>query len=171
MSIRCIGAVIAVDLARSTPAFDSLMGGSQLSTADMDAYQQFIETLKFPPNPNQKLDRTMPATVAGGDPNAGRNTFLTEPYTQNLTCNSCHSANPGPGTNRTISPSAILQESQSFKVPQLRNLYKKVFFDNSPGATSLDGFGFTHDGTDPTIFRFLSRPVFTNIRNDTVRKT
>jgi hypothetical protein len=96
---------------------------------------------------------------------------LNEPYRQNLTCNTCHSAPPGPGSNKTITPSAALQESQDFKVPQLRNLYKKTFFNDTPNAVSLDGFGFTHDGVDPTLFRFLSRQVFTNFRNDTTRKT
>ena len=153
------------------PAFDTLLGGPQLSAADMDAYRQFIETLQFPPNPNQKLNRTMPATLAGGDPAAGRNTYLTEPYTQNLTCNSCHSANPGPGSNRTITPAMLLMESQSFKVPQLRNFYQKIFFNAAPGASSLDGFGITHDGNIPTLDRFLSSLVFTNFRKDSVRKT
>jgi len=31
-------------------------------------------------------------------------------------------------------------------------------------------FGITHDGTDPSLQVFLSRPVFANIRNDTVIK-
>ena len=79
------------------PAFDSLMGGPQLSAADMDAYRQFIETVQFPPNPNQKLDRTLPTSVAGGNPSAGLNTFLNEPYALDLTCNRCHVVNPGPG--------------------------------------------------------------------------
>lgn len=153
------------------PAFDSLLGGPQLPAADMDAYRVYVETLTFPPNPNQQLDRTMPLSVAGGDPNAGRNTYLNEEYAQGLKCNTCHSANPGPGTNKTLTPAAALQESQHFKVPQLRNMYQKIFFNDTPGAISLDGFGFTHDGIDPTLFRFLGRAPFINFRNDTVRKT
>jgi hypothetical protein len=153
------------------PAFDSLMGGPQLSAADMDAYRQFIETVQFPPNPNQKLDRTLPASVAGGSPAAGLNTFLNEPYALNITCNQCHAANPGPGTNRSITSAAFLKEPQSMKVPQLRNLYKKAFFNDAPGAISLDGVGFTHDGSFPSVFRFLSTDVFVLIKNDTTRKT
>lgn len=153
------------------PAFASLLGGSQLSASDIDAMRQFIETLNLPPNPNQRLDRTLPATHAGGNPVAGRNTYMTEPYTQTITCNMCHSANPGPGTNKTFTSAAMLQGPQTFKVPQLRTLYQKNFFNNTAGAISLDGFGFTHDGTDPSLFAFLSRAVFTNIRNDTARKT
>jgi hypothetical protein len=101
---------------------------------------------------------------------AGRNTYLNEFYTTGLACNTCHAANPGPGTNKSITPAVALQESQSFKVPQLRNMYQKISFNDAPGAISLDGFGFTHDGVDPSLFRFLSRPVFVNFRNDITRK-
>ena len=153
------------------PAFDTLLGGPQLAAADMDAYKQFIETIQFPPNPNQKLDRTLPGSVAGGDPNAGLNTFLNEPYALDITCNRCHVVNPGPGTNRSITSAFFLKEPQAMKVPQLRNLYKKIFFNDAPGATSLDGFGFTHDGAFSSIFRFLGTDVFPLIRNDTTRKT
>jgi hypothetical protein len=34
----------------------------------------------------------------------------------------------------------------------------------------VGGFGIVHDGTDPSLQVFLSRPVFTNIRNDTTIK-
>ena len=150
------------------PAFDTLMGGPQLPAADMTAYREFIETIQFPPNPNQTLDRNLPSTIAGGDPTAGQHTFLTEPYTAgNVTCVQCHLTISG--TDRTMSPKSLLQESQDFKVPQLRNLYKKTFFTDTPGATSLDGFGLSHDGTDPSLFRFLSHPTFPFIQNDTTK--
>jgi len=60
-----------------------------------------------------------------------------------------------------------LEESQDFKVPQLRAEYQKMRFNNAPGTNSLDGFGIVHDGTDPSLQVFLSRPVFSNIRNNT----
>jgi YVTN family beta-propeller protein len=152
------------------PAFDTLMGGPQLPADDMTAYRQFIETIQFPPNPNQTLGRNLPSSVAGGDPTAGQHTFLAEPYTAgNVTCVQCHLTISG--TDRTMSPKILLQDSQDLKVPQLRNLYKKKFFDDSPGATSLDGFGFSHDGTDPSLVRFLSHPTFPFIQNDDTRKT
>jgi YVTN family beta-propeller protein len=153
------------------PAFASLLGGSQLSAADMDAFAQFVETMNLPPNPNQLLDRTLPPTHAGGNPAAGMNTFLTEPYTSTITCNMCHKVDPGPGTDKTFTSGPVMQQPQTMKVPQLRTLYQKRFFNTASGATSLDGFGLTHDGTDPGLFAFISRPVFTNFTNDTVRKT
>jgi DNA-binding beta-propeller fold protein YncE/cytochrome c553 len=152
------------------PAFESLMGRTQLSAADMAAYRDFINTIRFPPNPNQNLDRTLPASLAGGDPNAGRNTFLNEPFRAGVTCTFCHTIDRQ-GTNRTIIPSFLLGESQDFKVPHLRNLYEKTRFDNRPGAESIGGFGFIHDGSLPTLFDFLSQPVFGSLSTDTVRKT
>lgn len=151
-------------------AFDSLMGGTVLSTADMTAYRDFINTIQFQPNPNQRLDRTLPSSIAGGDPNAGRNTFLNEPFTSNITCNTCHAANPGPGSNKTIIPDSILQEQQGFKVPHLRNIYQKISLNNAAGAASIGGFGLLHNGSDPNIPAFLSKPVFQSFANDSVRK-
>lgn len=152
-------------------AFSSLLGGNQLTATDMDAFKQFAETMNLPPNPNQKLDRTLPTAFAGGDPTAGRNTYLNENYNSTFKCNSCHTAPPGTGSDRSLTGANALGESQTFKVPHLRNMYTKTFFNNAPGAASLDGFGFTHDGMDSTLFGFLSRPAFVNFRNDTVRKT
>jgi DNA-binding beta-propeller fold protein YncE len=150
-------------------AFDSLMGGAVLADADMMAYRDFIETLRFQPNPNRNLDGSFLASVAGGDPAAGRNTFLNEPFVANITCNSCHTA-ATEGTNRQIFSAATLQESQPFKVPHLRNLYQKTSFNKAAGARSVGGFGYLHDGSIGSLFEFLSLPVFQNLSTDTVRK-
>ena len=155
------------------PAFASLLGGSQLSTADMNAFRDFINTIVFQPNPNQSPDRTMPSLFPpgdpnAGDPNAGQNTFLNENFNPGLRCSTCHALPTG--TNRLIITAAALQESQDFKVPQLRNIYQKLHFARSATAVSLSGFGLTHDGMDPDVFTFLSRPVFGSFSGDTTRK-
>jgi hypothetical protein len=87
-----------------------------------------------------------------------------------LQCNSCHTGPPGSGSDNLIIPASALQESQDFKVPQLRAIYQKMNFNSSPGTNSIGGFGIVHDGTDPSLQVFLSRPVFTNIRNNTAIK-
>src|SRR6185295_18720387 len=104
--------------------------------------------VRFSPNPNQKLDRTLPATFAGGDPNAGLNTFLNEPFASAATCNTCHTAPPGAGTNKLIIPANLLLQPQAFKVPELRDIYQKLDFNNAAGAASVGGFGLLHDGSD-----------------------
>ncbi|HWX18771.1 MAG TPA: hypothetical protein VN578_02585 [Candidatus Binatia bacterium] len=155
-------------------AFPGLMGSSPLSTNDMNAYRDFINTIIFEPNPNQNLDRTYPTNFAGGDASAGRNAFFFTNYTGSgilaLQCNSCHTGPPGPGSNKILIPASALQESQDFKVPELREVYQKMHFNNSPGTNTIGGFGIVHDGTDPTLQAFLSRPVFQNILSNTVIK-
>lgn len=154
-------------------AFVSLLGGTTLTSADMAAFRDFIHAVRMPANPNLNLDRSMPATFPPGGPNAGNtqagfNTYANDVYTAGLTCNTCHGL-PN-GTNGTLIPAFALQESQSFKVPQLRDAYQKIFFKRSSTEVSLSGYGFTHDGVDPDLFTFLSRPVFGSFANDTTRK-
>ena len=154
-------------------AFDSLLGGTVLSSNDMQAYRAYINTIVFQPNPNQQLDRTLPPSFGGGDPTAGRNAFLNTNYGSlagviNLRCNTCHLV-PN-GTDRGFTPAVALQEPQDFKVPHLRAVYQKMRFTNAPGAESLLGFGIVHDGTDASLFSFLSRPVFGPFSTDAVVK-
>ncbi len=156
-------------------AFESLLGGPVLSAADMVAYRNFINTMVFQPNPNQTLSRGLPPTLGGGDPVAGRNAYLNTNYATllgvvPLRCNTCH-ALPN-GTDRGFTPAQALQEPQDFKVPQLRATYQKLRFNNAPGAQSLLGFGLVHDGSDPNVAAFLTRPVFgTNLNADGVQRS
>ena len=155
------------------PAFASLLGGSQLSTADMNAFRDFINTIVFEPNPNQNLDRTMPALFPpgdpnAGDPNAGQSTFVNENYQPALRCATCHALPTG--TNGVIIDAAALQQSQALKTPHLRNAYQKLRFTGSATAVSLSGFGLTHDGSAPDVFTFLSRSIFGTFSADTTRK-
>lgn len=161
------------DFTAFNAAFDSLLGGTPLSSADMALFRDFINTVVFQPNPNQNLDRTLPASFPpgdanGGNPTAGRNTYLNEFYRPGLSCNVCHTVPAG--SNLLIIPGPALGESQDFKVPQLRNVYQKTFFFRSAAIPSASGFGLTHDGTDPDLFAFLSRPVFGTFAGDTTRK-
>src|SRR5437870_2379623 len=53
-------------LANFNPAFMSLLGGPRELTADeMTAFTEFTQTLTYPPNPNQNLDRTFPTPATG----------------------------------------------------------------------------------------------------------
>lgn len=151
------------DFTKFNHAFTTLLGGDDLSTADMNLFRDFINTIVFEPNPNQNLDRTMPALFPpgdpdAGDPTAGRTTFINTNYQPALTCNTCHTLPTG--SNRLLIPANALQVSQDFKVPHLRNIYQKQHFERSATAASLSGFGLAHDGIDPDMLAFLSRPVF-----------
>jgi YVTN family beta-propeller protein len=154
------------------PAFMSLLGGPRQLTADeMAAFKAFVQTLTYPPNPRENFDRTSPNPPTGPNAERGRQLFNTGRLDADaVSCNFCHSASPGflSGTSNLIIPGALLQESQDFKVPQLRGIYQKLGFENSSGE-QISGFGFIHDGSIDTLLDFLRLPVFT-FRNDDDRR-
>jgi YVTN family beta-propeller protein len=153
------------------PAFVSLLGGPRELTGDeMAAFTAFVQTLTYPPNPNQNLDRSFPNPATGPSAERGRQLFNNSPLDGGLlSCNACHSAGGfRPGTNNLIIPGLLLGESQDFKVPQLRGLYQKLGMRNE-GGEQLTGFGFIHDGSIDTLLNFLRLPVFT-FRNDDDRR-
>lgn len=142
--------------------FDTLMGGTPLMPVDMNTFALFGLSIEYPPNPNQNLDRTLKTAPSGANEATG-----LVAYNQTvgalgplvLSCNGCHALPTG--TNGQILNGPILQEAQQMKVPQLRNMYRKVGFeDTGPGGARKSGFGFVHDGSSPSLAEFLSRPVF-----------
>jgi DNA-binding beta-propeller fold protein YncE len=141
------------NFAAFNPAFTLLMGSSQLSTADMDLYTNFINTILFLPNPYENLDRTLPTSLGisqnGNAVNglADFNNVVESDFVGNLlTCNACHAASPtGPGSNLFIMAAFPPKVPQSLKNPHLRNVYQKLLFTPAAGTT-IDGFGMDHDG-------------------------
>ena len=149
-----------VNFAAFNSAFDDLMGGPELSTTNMTTYTNYVNTILFLPNPNENLNRTPPTSLNGGNAVNGENDFLTLVLSQPTTgpattCNACHTANPGPGTNRLIQPN----EPQPMKNPELRNIYQKLLF-TSASSSSIDGFGLIHDGSTSSLKAFFGIPSF-----------
>jgi YVTN family beta-propeller protein len=145
------------------PAFQSLLGDDAApSISEMTQMQNFLATLHFPPQPNRTMTDTLPASVSGfsGNPTSGQNLFLNQPIDGGaITCVTCHTMPMG-GANTFLISSSFLQISQSMKVPQLRNLYEKTGFSKT-STTNNRGFGFTHDGSDESLFEFLHFSGFT----------
>src|ERR1051326_6029316 len=99
----------------------------------------------------------------------------------NLACVTCHTLPTGAGTDYTfntgtlqyqvIPPGTLGQHhlalvsqdgstNVSIKIPQIRNAYKKFGFDCTQ-TSNRAGFGFIHDGSVDTLFRFVTEPIFT----------
>jgi YVTN family beta-propeller protein len=146
-----------IDFSAFNINFQVLMGGAEISTSDMATYQTFTDSILLPPNPNQNLDRTLPPSIAGGNPSAGLTDFLTIQGTgqKKRTCNQCHTADPGPGSNRIVDTFP----PQPFKVAELRNIYRKLLYTRH-NPTSIDGFGMEHDGNISTAADLLSQSIF-----------
>jgi len=149
-------------------AFDGLLGrGAPISASDMQAFADFTLQVTYPPNPNRALDDSLTvAQQAGSDVFFGPITDVVHD------CNGCHVVDPAAGFFGTAGKSTIEGEPQEFKVPHLRNLYQKVgmfgmaavpFFrigDNGNKGDQVRGFGFFHDGSVDTLFRFHGANAF-----------
>lgn len=172
------------------PAFVGLIGRhAPLSAEDMQDFTDFVLELTYPPNPNRALDNSLTTEQqAGSDFFFGKATAfgLSDPFNA---CSGCHITDPTgnaefgvnkPGFFGADGRATFELGSQVFKVPHLRNLYQKVGMfgmsktpggfiipeSDDPAVANADqgdqvrGFGFFHDGSIDTIFRFLKIIVF-----------
>ncbi|MEP7028941.1 MAG: FlgD immunoglobulin-like domain containing protein, partial [Candidatus Eisenbacteria bacterium] len=140
-------------------AFVSLMGRTDsLSAGDMQAYADFITTVRYGPNPNRQLDRSLPDPPTGPSARRGENEYMNVNHDGPFTCNTCHLVPTG--TNDQVLNNEALLESQDIKVPQLRNSYEKNHMSRAPGSVNRAGYGFTHDGAFDNLVNFLNLPVF-----------
>jgi YVTN family beta-propeller protein len=150
-------------------AFDGLLGrGGPIPDPDMEAFTTFILQVTYPPNPVRALDNSLTA-----DESTGQSFFMNSfPSDVFQSCNGCHALNPSLGFFGSDGFSSFEFEPQLLKIPHLRNLYQKVgmfgmpavsFFnsgDNGAKGDQVRGFGFLHDGSVDTVFRFHNTTVF-----------
>jgi DNA-binding beta-propeller fold protein YncE len=117
----------------------------------------------------------------GGAPATGGHLADGVPITTlGFTCQGCHVLNPSMGFFGTDGEMSFESLPQTVKVPQLRNLYDKVGMfgvppnnsmnpgDNGPTGPQVRGFGFEHDGSVDTVFRFLQGKVFNSVEGGKV---
>jgi YVTN family beta-propeller protein len=149
------------NLAAFAGAFVGLLGGdAEPSAKELQAFEDFVATIIYPPNPNRNFDGSLQDTTFanGGNPFVGEDLFKTGNLDGGQ-CNDCHDIPTG--SDGGLHSFIALQETQSFKVPQLRNMHEKVGFDKT-SLNNNKGFGFLHDGSDDTIAGdFLHRGPFT----------
>lgn len=139
------------------PAFVSLLGReTQLEEKQMQAFTDFALKIMPPPNPIRNLDNSLT-----NQQQQGHQIYMNQSTTAVGSCNACHEVDAEKnrfGSNTTVTFEGG-RVSQDFKVAQLRNAYTKVGrFDD--GAEQIRGFGFLHDGSEPTLLRFLNAGVF-----------
>ena len=154
---------------RFNVAFSGLLGRSgPLTAGEMQAFTTFILQVTYPPNPIRALDNSLTP-----DQQAGRNKFFSAGNSDVFqNCNGCHKLDPAAGFFGTDGFMSFEFETQNLKIPHLRNLYQKVGMfgmpavpfanagDNANKGNQVRGFGFLHDGSVDTIFRFHQAVVF-----------
>jgi hypothetical protein len=148
----------------------------------MQAFTDFILQVTYPPNPIRNLDNSLTA-----DQQAGRDFFMNTPsdFVQGP-CGTCHTldpeGNPGVAAEGFFGSSGEYTfrfETQVFKVAHFRNAYQKVGMfgmaaleifpgfpltvpgDHDHKGDQVRGFGFLHDGSFDTVFRFTRIGGFT----------
>jgi len=163
------------------PAFPGLVGRAQeLTGHEMGQFADFILEVVYPPSPIRHFG------FAGLDPltpsqQAGRDFFFGGISDVFRNCDGCHRLDPTANRNLgekhfgffgTDGQSSFENEPQHLKIPHLRNMYQKVgmfgmaavpFFnqgDNGFKGDQVRGFGFLHDGSVDTLFRFHNATVF-----------
>jgi len=159
-------------------AFEGLVGsGESPSPMQMQKFTDFQLQVAPPPNPVRRLDNSLTSSQQrgrnfyfGSRPADGINIPFIGGTTFN--CNGCHVVDASRGffgTGRNASFEGI---TQIVKIPHLRNQYAKVgmfgdpkvnFFlasDSGFMGDQIRGFGFVHDGSVDTVFRFLTAIVF-----------
>jgi hypothetical protein len=132
---------------------DLLGRSSQVPDAAMEAFARFVFTIRYPPNPNQRLDRSLDEVQRAGFE------FFAGPFPSGagvLNCEACHSLPVG--TNRLIN-FEDLTVGRDMKAAHLRNVYQKVGRFNVPGP-QISGYGLLHDGTFDTVANFLKLDTF-----------
>ena len=150
------------------PAFVGLLGrSSELTSEEMSAFADFILSVRYPPNPNRRLDNGLTAAQQ-----RARSFYFGVVSDAVRTCDGCHVLDPSKGFFGTDGEATFENETQMFKIAHLRNAYTKVGMFGMPRVDfvvpgnngfrgpQVRGYGFLHDGSIDTIFRFLSASVF-----------
>ena len=165
-------------------AFQGLVGTvDQPSDADMQRFADFQLSVMLPPNPIRNLDNSLTASQRRGlnfySGARASDGVVTNPTIEALaggktsfSCNGCHTLDASNGFFGTGGNQSFEVQTQTVKIPHLRNQYVKIgmfgaprvsFFnlgDSGQMGDQIRGFGFLADGSTDTLFRFFNAAVF-----------
>ncbi len=160
-------------------AFASLLGGNELITADIEAYEEFVNTVHYPPNPKQSRQRTLSGdlgdpdendptvTISGSGALLGLKIFHTV-NSDGFSCAGCHSLAEGSDNVLTEfiagvdahplpTPPFTNAPGQPIETAALRGLFQK--------EARLDRDGFSiHDNSPITGYEGLFHTGLTSPR-------
>lgn len=163
-------------------AFEGLNGRHEILDDDeIQLFTDFVLQLTYPPNPIRNLDNSLTEEQL-----AGREIYFGPPSDIVRNCHGCHALDPEanaefgvarPGYFGTDGDSSLDGFSQFFKIPHFRNMYQKVGMfgmPKTPSQTRVDivagdnefmgdqikGFGYSHNGSIDTPFRFFATNTF-----------
>jgi DNA-binding beta-propeller fold protein YncE len=164
-------------------AFEGLVGLDEGPTdpqlqVDMQRFTDFALQVQLPPNPVRAIDNSLTTLQAQGldfydGPRCADGACIA-PDVLGFTCNGCHELDAAQGFFGTGTIASFENETQIVKIAHLRNLYQKIGMfgmadnafnnagDNGHKGNQVRGYGYLHDGSTDTVFRFLQATVFNN---------
>ena len=134
--------------------FEKLMGGEQLEEDDLSLFVEYLESIRFGPNPYRNTDDSLPEQQTGTSARDGEMIFtkrlgIGREGGNTFRCVDCHMRKNGAGT---VGFTGLIE--QPTKVAQLRGLHER-----SPSAgngSRVSGFGYGADGSKASLRKFLT---------------
>jgi len=163
-------------------AFSGLLGrDGDISGTDMQKFTTFALQIMLPPNPVRNLDHSLTTAqqnahdfYMGPRRSDGLATDVGG-VTTGFTCDGCHTLDASLGLFGTSRNSSFENLTQTVKVPHIRNVYQKIGMFGLPDTPlevpgnngfkgdQIRGFGYLHDGSVDTVFRFFHGEVFNGL--------
>jgi DNA-binding beta-propeller fold protein YncE len=163
------------DLDRFNPAFEGLLGGTQLSPQEMADFEAFVFSLSYPANPRQNLDRSYSQPALAGFSNfackpAHDIGFDNTTAVTAISCSECHSMTGASGTNNQVNNDLAGTFPIIGDATQLRGLFDKRSDVIDYTGTVLPaghlqripatGWGFGNSGFTDRVKDFVDLGVF-----------
>jgi YVTN family beta-propeller protein len=166
-------------------AFEGLLGGQQLADAEMRAFEEMVNSIHYPPNPKQPIDRgfsgelgNVEDLVTGSGALLGMKLFHQVNSDGFAACAHCHTLPSGSNNRITEAPEAkgghvidLFEPPQPTETAALRGMLQKearlaIDDDVNPSHVAISGLeGVTHTGFIsppflPTFNDFASIDLF-----------
>ena len=167
------------DFTKFQEAFVNLFGLPNIGTpsdpmgipaADMDRFEEFINSIHYPPNPNQPLDRVYSGSAGAPNQNDGSGAvrglklFHIQPLsiTQGRSCVQCHALSEGSNNRFTVRQAGgvpLAPTRQPLETAAMRGLLQKqTLLERQPavnGTLVIGDSGLEHAGRVPTLNAFV----------------
>lgn len=157
------------DFTKFDAAFDGLLGGSVLGGPEMDLFEEFINSIHYPPNPRQPQERVFSGVFDSGGVTStlaqkGMQLYHETPI-PSFTCSQrscvhCHALPIGSNLRFTEFLGNDPEGPQILETAALRGLFQKDRLLQSDGydlgTTATGMFGMAHTGGRPSINGFIN---------------
>ena len=134
--------------------FEHLLGGQKPSLSEMNDFIRYLQSLQFPANPNQELDRSYRTTPYGESAADGKRFFETAKFQggpSEQRCTDCHTRPSGSSEQVVVDR----EVEQYISTPHLRDLYLRARKRPDVAGVRRSGYGLSHAGQHDGVAELL----------------